>query len=108
MAKKRAFSLLMALCLLFSLSAAATWDGSEDFTPRPGSNVDAIDPGTPFNFEKELVEIGLIGDEAIINPTGTLTRAEAAKIVAYTAIGPDALDKLNVADTGFKDVPVAN
>lgn len=39
-----------------------------------------------------------------IKPTGTITREEAAKLVAYSILGKNVAEKLTVGATGFRDV----
>ena len=89
--------LAMVLALVMSLSLVTIANATIDF-----DDVDAIE-------HKEAVDvmtaIGVIEgfEDGTYDPDGTLTREQAAKMIAYMLLG-DKAEALGAMDTGFKDV----
>jgi hypothetical protein len=103
---KKLLALVLALVLAFSLVTMAGADAPssiDDF-------VDFEDIG-----QKEAVDVltalGIlsgyaVGDGFEFRPEQNITRAEAAKIMAYVILGTASADALVPASTGFRDVPM--
>ena len=92
---KRVLSLALALVMVLGMmvigSSAATFTDEEKIT------------------EKEAVEVMaalgiLIGDNGAFNPTGTLNRAGAAKLIAFMTMGAEADNYLAGSTASFDDV----
>lgn len=89
--------LAMVLALVMSLSLVTVANAAIDF-----DDVDTIE-------HKEAVDvmtaIGVIEgfEDGSYDPDGTLTREQAAKMIAYMLLG-DKAEALGAMDTGFKDV----
>jgi len=100
---KRTLSLVLALVMVLGLFGGISMTAAaSDFTDDENIQYkEAVDV---------LTGIGAIagypdGDEFSFQPEGLITRAEAAKIVAYTALGPDAPELLvNDVPTNFTDL----
>ncbi|NLH01769.1 MAG: S-layer homology domain-containing protein [Clostridiales bacterium] len=91
----RTLSLVLVLAMVFGLfgvASAATFsdNASVQYTEAVGV----------------MTGIGAINGYAdgTFKPAGTITREEAAKMVAYAILGPNVASKLSVTATGFKDV----
>jgi len=98
---KRTLSLVLALVMVLGLFGGITASAVEFTDNEDIQYKEAVDV---------LTGIGAIagypdGDEFSFQPTGLITRAEAAKIVAYTALGPEAPELLeNDVPTNFTDL----
>ena len=90
---KRTLSLVLVLVMvlgLFGIAGAAYTDEAK-IQYKEAVNV--------------MTGIGAIeGDAGAFNPAGNLTRAAAAKMVAYTVLGADVAKALPVKASSFKDV----
>ncbi len=94
---KRGLSLLLVLALVLTLVPAVFATDYEDFTDK--------DEITQVEAVKVLNGMGIIQgmDTGAFKPTGNLTRAEAAKIIAYLQLGESLSEKLT-ATASFSDV----
>ena len=92
---KRNLAFMLAMIMALSLTAFA---GYEDYTDvNELTYVEAVDV---------LTELGIVaGSDGALNPTGNLTRAQAAKLIAYTMLGQKAADALQADVAPFVDVP---
>ena len=91
--------LALVLALVMSLSLVTIANASIDFSDAKDVKYDeAVDV---------MSSIGVIEgfETGAFNPAGTLTREQAAKIIAYMLLGPDSAEKLGAQSTGFTDVP---
>lgn len=97
---KRALSLVLAAAMLIGMMVISASAASKDFGDSAEiKNTEAVDV---------MVALGVIngkGNGSNFDPTGTLTRAEAAKIVAYMNLGPANAEKLGTTGASFTDVP---
>ena len=97
---KKFLSLVLALTMAMSLVTVSA--GAKDFTDDSKitykeavdvvSSLDIVDGYTDGSF----------------NPTNTLTRGAAAKIICNLILGPTTADALSADTAPFKDVPVTN
>ena len=97
---KKFLSLVLALVMTMSLVTVSA--GAKDFTDDSKitykeavdvvSSLDIVDGYTDGSF----------------NPTNTLTRGAAAKIICNLILGPTTADALSADSAPFKDVPVTN
>ena len=97
---KKFLSLVLALVMTMSLVTVSA--GAKDFTDDSKitykeavdvvSSLDIVDGYTDGSF----------------NPTNTLTRGAAAKIICNLILGPTTADALSADTAPFKDVPVTN
>ena len=97
---KKFLSLVLALTMAMSLVTISA--GAKDFTDDSKitykeavdvvSSLDIVDGYTDGSF----------------NPTNTLTRGAAAKIICNLILGPTTADALSADTAPFKDVPVTN
>jgi len=100
---KKFLSLVLALVMTFSLvtiSAGAT--EYKDLTDK--STIQYPEAVAVLN------KLGIITgyEDGSFNPTGSLTRGAAAKIIVSLMIGSDAASSLTVSTAPYKDVPVTN
>ena len=79
---KRALSLVMAMALIVGMMVVSASAAGKDFT-----DMDEIDHTEAVNTMVALNVISGKEDGSYFDPTGTLTRAEMAKIVAYVMNG---------------------
>lgn len=97
---KRALSLVMAAAMLIGMMVVGASAASKDFGDKNEiKNAEAVDV---------MVALGVIngkGDGSNFDPSGTLTRAEAAKIICYMLMGPANAAKLGTTGATFTDVP---
>ena len=91
---KKVLALVLALVMAMSLVTIA----NADFT-----DASAIGDEEAVTV---MTALGIIegNEDGSFNPDGTLTREQAAKIIAYILLGPTAADKLGGV-TAFTDVP---
>jgi hypothetical protein len=95
---KKTLCLVLALALCFSLASVAFASNLDSYTDAESvTYTEAVDV---------LMGIGVVkGDtETTINPQGDLTREQAAKLVAYAALGGSVADKLSADTDPFDDV----
>jgi hypothetical protein len=100
---RKVLSLALAIALSLSLAAVAGAKTLDEYTDK-----DSI--GKEYLEAVELLSaLGVFeGDEnGALNPQGTFTRAQAAKIVTYITIGASAAN-LAQAPTQFSDVPATH
>jgi hypothetical protein len=102
---KKTLCLVLALALCFSLASVAFASNLDDFSDAESvTYTEAVDV---------LVGIGVVegdtsSDGNIINPQGDLTRAQAAKLITYLALGATAADAMKADSDPFTDVPKGN
>ncbi|MBQ7566802.1 MAG: S-layer homology domain-containing protein [Oscillospiraceae bacterium] len=98
---KKLFALLLAAVMLLGMIGMA---GAAEFT-------DAAEI-SQMNTEAVAVlsGMGIIGGmgDGTFQPDGTLTRAQAAKILAYMLLGKDKAEALPAATAAFTDVPTSH
>ena len=96
---KRNLALVLAFVMAMSLTVGAM--GVEDYKDANDIKfVEAVDV---------LTEMGILeGTDGVFNPTKTLKRAEAAKIISYMMLGKTAADNLKAATAPFADVPATH
>ena len=86
---------MLAMIMALSLTAFA---GYEDYPD--------VDELTYVEAVDVLTELGIVeGSNGQLLPTGNLTRAQAAKLIAYTMLGKKAADALQADVAPFVDVP---
>ncbi len=98
----KTLSLVLALVLCFGLvgtafAAPANYEGYTDADKIADAYVEAADV---------MKGIGVIEGKTAttVDPTGTFTREQAAKIIAYMLVGPVAAEKLVASAAPFADV----
>jgi hypothetical protein len=95
---KKTLCLVLALALCFSLASVAFAGNFDDYTDA--------DKVTYTEAVDYLMAAGVVkGDtETTINPQGDLTRAQAAKLVAYAMLGESTADAMKADSDPFTDV----
>ena len=97
---KKVLSLILAVAMVCSFMVFASAKDYEEFTDAADISekyIEAVDVISALNI--------FVGDETgALDPQGTFTRAQAAKIVAYMSIGNAAADALVKVGGIFKDV----
>ena len=91
--------LALVLALVMTMSLVTISAGAEDFTDDSAITYEeAVDV---------MTAIGVVGGYAdgSFNPTGTLTRGAAAKIICNMILGPTAAGELATVEAPFSDVP---
>ena len=91
----RTLSLVLVLVMVFGMFGVAS---ATTFTDASTVKyTEAVDV---------MTGIGAINGytDGTIKPTGTITREEAAKLIAYSILGKDVAARLTVGATGFSDV----
>lgn len=98
---KKVLSLVLALAMALSLMTVAFAKDAHDYTD--------FDEVTYKEAVDVMSAIGVIDgmNSTTFDPNGTLTREQAAKIITYMLLGPDAAEKLGPQSTGFTDVPAS-
>jgi hypothetical protein len=98
--------LSLALVIALSLGLVVT-AGAKNVGDYPDS--DAITPAYVEAVDV-LTALGVFqgDDNGSLNPQGTFTRAQAAKIVAYISIGTTAADRLSARPSSFTDVATSH
>ena len=98
---KKVLSLVLALAMALSLMTVAFAKDARDYTD--------FDEATYKEAVDVMSAIGVIDgmNGTTFAPDGTLTREQAAKIITYMLLGPDAAEKLGPQSTGFTDVPAS-
>ena len=91
--------LSMALALVMTMSLVVVGAGAKDFTDD-----------SKINYDEAVSVISACGiidgyTDGSFNPTGTLTRGAAAKIICNMILGPTTADALSADAAPFKDVP---
>ena len=97
---KKFLSLVLALAMAMSLVTISA--GAKDFTD---------DSKITYKEAVDVVSALDIVDgytDGSFNPTNTLTRGAAAKIICNLILGPTTADALSADTAPFKDVPVTN
>ena len=90
---KKFLSLVLALVMTMSL---VTMAGAKDFTDAAEiENTEAVEVMNALGI--------LQGSDGVFDPTGTLTRGAAAKIIAYMVNGTVKAEK--IAETGLTEKP---
>ena len=96
---KKFLSLVLALVMTMSLVTVA---GAKDFT-----DADKVTYTEAVDVISALEIVGGYADGSF-NPTGTLTRGAAAKIICNILVGPKAAAELTAVSAPFADVAVDN
>jgi hypothetical protein len=99
---KKVLSLVLALAMVFSLTAFAFAADATDFT-----DYSEIDYQQAVNVMTSIGVFNGYDDGTSFNPTGTLTREQGAKIITYMLLGQEAADKLTTTVAPFSDVPAS-
>ena len=95
---KRTLSLVMAMALIVGMMVVSASAVSSDFNDSAEiTNTEAVDVMTAIGVFEGT-------DKGAFNPTGILTREQAAKIVAVMLLGEEDANKLTTNSTTFKDV----
>ena len=95
---KRTLSLVMAMALIVGMMVVSASAVSSDFNDSAEiTNTEAVDVMTAIGVFEGT-------DKGAFNPTGILTREQAAKIVAVMLLGEEDANKLSTNSTPFKDV----
>ena len=95
---KRTLSLVMAMALIVGMMVVSASAVSSDFNDSAEiTNTEAVDVMTAIGVFEGT-------DKGAFNPTGILTREQAAKIVAVMLLGEEDASKLTTNSTTFKDV----
>ena len=95
---KRTLSLVMAMALIVGMMIVSASAVSSDFNDSAEiTNTEAVDVMTAIGVFEGT-------DKGAFNPTGILTREQAAKIVAVMLLGEEDASKLTTNSTTFKDV----
>ena len=97
---KKFLSLVMALAMTLTLVTVGA--SAKDFTDK-----------STINYKEAVDVISTLGvvdgyTNGTFNPTATLTRGAAAKIICNLILGPTTASALGVTSAPFKDVPVSN
>ena len=98
---KKLIVLALAAITVFALVCFA---GAVEFTDS--AQIDVKDT----EAVEVLSEMGIIGGmgDGSFQPKGTLTRAQAAKIIAYINLGADKAEALSASTAAFTDVPTSH
>ena len=95
---KRTLSLVLAAVMLVGMMVVGASAASCDFNDSAEiTNTEAVDVMTAIGVFEGT-------DKGAFNPTGILTREQAAKIVAVMLLGEEDANKLSTNSTTFKDV----
>ena len=97
---KKFLSLVLALVMTMSLVTVSA--GAKDFTDA--SKI-AYDEAVDVMSAVKVIDGYTDGT---FNPTATLTRGAAAKIICNLILGPTTASALSASSAPFKDVPVSN
>ena len=97
---KKFLSMVMALAMTLTLVTVGA--SAKDFTDK-----------STINYKEAVDVISTIGvvdgyTDGTFNPSATLTRGAAAKIICNLILGPTAANAMGVTSAPFKDVPVSN
>ena len=95
---KRTLSLVLAAAMLVGMMVVSASAASKDFSDSAEiKNTEAVDV---------MVALGVLEgtNKGDFNPTGILTREQAAKIICYMMMGPANAEKLSNNSTIFSDV----
>ena len=94
--------LSMVLALTMALSLVTVSAGAKDFTDS--------DEVTYKEAVDVVSELGIVDGytDGSFNPTGTLTRGAAAKIICNLILGPTTADALSADTAPYSDVPTTN
>ena len=96
---KKVLSLVLALAMAFSLMTVAFAADASDFTDYDEiTYTEAVDVMTAAGVFNGY------DDGSSFNPTGTLTREQAAKIITYMLVGQDQADRLTTTIAPYSDV----
>ena len=98
---KKLIALLLAVAMVMSMVCFA---GAEDFTDAAEIDTKNTEAVTVLSEMKIIAGMG----DGTFAPKGTLTRAQAAKIICYMLLGADKAEALAAADGKFADVPASH
>jgi len=97
---KKLLALVLALVMTLGLATVGTNAALSDFR-----DADSIDVDYKAAFAVMNAVGVFVGDNGNLNPTGNLTRAQAAKLVAYLDLGESVAEALPKTGSKFTDVP---
>ena len=98
---KKLLALLLAVVMVMSMVCFA---GAENFTDAAEIDPKNTEAVTVLSEMKIIAGMG----DGTFAPKGTLTRAQAAKIICYMLLGADKAEALAAADGKFTDVPASH
>ena len=104
---KKALSILLALTMALALALPAAASAGPVQTPSIDTgNFGDIDDAAHVEAIDVLASAGVVSGSTAttIDPQGTYTREQAAKIICYMRLGPADAEKLTVASDPFDDV----
>jgi hypothetical protein len=94
---RKVLALVLVIALAFSLVTMASAVTVKDYSDSASiKQTEAVDLFTQLGF--------LAGNGGAFNPTGTLTREAAAKIIAYMILGTTKADALKTVFSSYSDV----
>ena len=98
---KKALALVLAIAMVMSMVCFASAEEFTDAAAIDQKNTEAV---------TVLSSLGIIAGmgDGTFAPQGTLTRAQAAKIICYMLLGKDGAEALPAADGKFGDVPASH
>ena len=98
---KKALALVLAIAMVMSMVCFASAEDFTDAAEIDQKNTEAV---------TVLSSLGIIAGmgDGTFAPQGTLTRAQAAKIICYMLLGKDGAEALPTADGKFGDVPASH
>ncbi|MCD8254692.1 MAG: S-layer homology domain-containing protein, partial [Oscillospiraceae bacterium] len=98
---KRLLCLVLVVSLVCSLAVTASAASLSDYTD--------VDDITYVEAVDVLTSIGILeGTDGAFNGSENMTRAQAAKIIAYLALGADTASSLSATSAPFDDVPLTH
>jgi hypothetical protein len=98
---RKVLSLALAIALSLSLAVVAGAKNVGDYPDKDSVNPDYLEA------VDVLTALGVFegNDDGSLDPQGTFTRAQAAKILTYISIGTTAANRLSHRASSFTDVP---
>ena len=100
---KKLLALVLALVMTLGLATVGASAALKDFSDADSISADYEEAFAVMNA------VGVfVGSDGKLNPAGNLTRAQAAKIIAYLNLGETAAEALSKDVTAFSDVPAGH
>jgi len=101
---RKSFAVLLALVMMLTVMVPLAAGANGITTVASFADADDVSPANLMALDV-LAAVGVLrGEDGNIYPQRTITRAEAATIVARTLLGPASADTLPPGRTGFRDV----